>query len=215
MLNIISKIHVYSDKYYYKNVEYSEETLDILIKNLRKKRKILLYSETIFIKKYNYPDIKIEKYMDDKINEDFKNKDNFLFHYEINKEDKSIYLYSLRNNKIKYLYRNAMELSIEPIQFKIKDRIVKKYSKNKKNFIIYKIEKVYSLLVIENTLIIDSISSEDFNEIKAYIHKNKNAQSVLVADKYIVEDKDIKIDHIVDLGVGIWRCMLKIRTLFH
>lgn len=203
MLNINNKIHVYSDKYYYRNVEYTKETLDILIKNLRKRRKIILYCETIFIKKYSYPEIKIEKYMDHKIYEDFKNKENFLFHYEVNKEDKSIYLYSLRSNRVKYLYKNAMELSIEPIQFKIKDRIVKKYSKNKNIFIIYKIEKIYNLLIIENTLIIDSINSEDISEIKTYINKNKNSRSILIADKYIVEDKGIKIDHIVDLGVGI------------
>lgn len=215
MLNINNKIHVYSDKYYYKNVEYNKETLDILIKNLRKKRNIILYCETIFIKKYSYPEIKIEKYMDHKIYEDFKNKENFLFHYEVNKEDRSIYLYSLRNNKIKFLYRDAMELSIEPIQFKIKDSIVKKYSKNKNIFIIYEIEKVYSLLNIENTIIIDSISSEDFNEIKTYIQKNKNDKSILIADKYIAEDTGIKIDHIVDLGVGVWRRILKIKTLFH
>lgn len=201
---MISKIHVYNDKYYYRNKEYNYNTLENLIKKLRKKRKIILYCEDIFIKKYNYPDIKIEKYIDDKINESFKNKSNFLFHYEIDKDNKSIYLYSLRNDKFKKLYSDALELSIEPIQFKVKNSIVKKYNKNKNIFIIYKIKKIYNLLFIENSLIIDSISNEKFSEITLYVRNNINKGSFLVVDKYIKEDTDIEnieINYLINLGV--------------
>ncbi|WP_066893100.1 hypothetical protein [Clostridium nigeriense] len=202
---MISKINVYNDKYYYKKIEYNENTVDVLINKLGKKRKVILYCENIFIKKYIYLGNKVEKYIEEKINEDFTNKNNLLFHYELDKENKVIYLYSLRNDKFRILYEDAIELSIEPIQFKVKNLIVKKYRGNKDFLIIYKVKNLYNVLTIENCLITDLIMNKSFSELEGYINDKRRKDTILVVDKYIKESKEIKdieIDYFINLGVG-------------
>ncbi|WP_288221303.1 hypothetical protein [uncultured Clostridium sp.] len=202
---MISKINVYNDKYYYKKIEYNENTVDVLINKLGKKRKVILYCENIFIKKYIYLGNKVEKYIEEKINEDFTNKNNLLFHYELDKENKVIYLYSLRNDKFRILYEDAIELSIEPIQFKVKNLIVKKYRGNKDFLIIYKVKNLYNVLTIENCLITDLIMNKSFSELEGYINDKRRKDTILVVDKYIKESeeiKDIEIDYFINLGVG-------------
>ncbi|MBD7916588.1 hypothetical protein H9660_15760, partial [Clostridium sp. Sa3CUN1] len=102
---MISKINVYDEKYYHKKEEYNKRTLVNLLNILKKKRKIVLYSEKIFVKSYEYIGNKFETYVQEKITEDFSNKDNILFHYEVDKKNKLIYLYSLRNDNFKDIYK--------------------------------------------------------------------------------------------------------------
>ena len=89
---MISNIIVYNNIYFYKDVEYDNNNLDILLNKISKKRNITLYAQNILIKKYKYYGNNIEKYIDSKITEDFTNKENLLFHYEIDKDNMFSYL---------------------------------------------------------------------------------------------------------------------------
>ncbi|MBE6054160.1 MAG: hypothetical protein E7212_09650 [Clostridium sartagoforme] len=198
---MISNIAVYNEKYLYKGIKYENNSIDILLSKISKKRRIILCSHSILIKKYNYKGNNIDRFIDNKISEDFSNRENLLFHYEIDKNKKDIYLYSIRNDNIKKLYIDAKELVIEPIQFK-----VKKYLKNKikgfgKFIIFYKVNKLSHLVKVQNDLITDTIISEDINEIINYFIKAKDNNYIFIKDKNIEEINGISFHYVLDLGV--------------
>lgn len=201
---MISNIEIYKDKLYFKNVEYDYNTFKSLLNSINKKIRIIISSEKIFIKKYNYPEekIKIEKYIDNKISEDFSDKSNLLFHYEVEKNKRYVYLYSMRSDRINNLFHGAKELIIEPIQFKVKNLVFKKLRKHKLILVYYKIKELNHLINIEDGFITDSLITESFEEVNSYI--NERSDYVLVIDKNL---KDIKIENInyyLDLGVDTY-----------
>lgn len=205
---MISNIAVNDKNYFYKGIEYDNNNLDILLNKISKKRNIILYSQNILIKKYKYIGNSIEKFIDSKISEDFANKENLLFHYEIDKYDKNIYLYSIRNN-IKRLYENSKELSVELLEFKIKFCVEKKLKRINNIIILYKINNRSHLLKIRNNIIIDIITSTDINEIKKYLSDGKNKKFALVKDKQFKELENIDFDYSIDLGVDTYEKICK------
>lgn len=205
---MISNIAVNDKNYFYKGIEYDNNNLDILLNKISKKRNIILYSQNILIKKYKYIGNSIEKFIDSKISEDFANKENLLFHYEIDKYDKNIYLYSIRNN-IKRLYENSKELSVELLEFKIKFCVEKKLKRINNIIILYKINNRSHLLKIRNNIMIDIITSTDINEIKKYLSDGKNKKFALVKDKQFKELENIDFDYSIDLGVDTYEKICK------
>lgn len=202
---MISKINIYDDKYYYKKIEYNKNTLDNLLSILKNKRKITLYTEDIFIKKYRYLGNKADKYVEQKINEDFSNKNNILFHYEIDKKNNNIYLYSLRNDNFKQIYNGAKELSIEPIQFKIRSKVVKRLGKDKNILILYKTNNSNVVIHVKKTFIIDLMISKNFEDVKNYIEEKRKDNVVLVVDEKIKDLKElqnINSNHFINLGAS-------------
>lgn len=195
---------VYNENYFYKGIEYDNNNLSILLNKLGKKRKIILCSQSILIKKYNYCGSNIDKYIDNKISEDFNNKNNLLFHYEVDKENKAVYLYSIRNDNIKSLYDNTSELVIELVQFKVKNFVVKKIKKCGNILIFFKVKDLNYLIKVGNGLINDAIINEDINEIEEYISEIKDKKYTLVKDKNIKEIANIVFDYSLDLGVDTY-----------
>lgn len=202
---MISKVNIYNDKYYYKREEYDKWTLATLLNILKKKRKIILYSENIFIKSYKYIGSRVDNYVEEKIAEEFSNKDNILFHYEVDKKNKLIYLYSLRNDNFKEIYDEAEELSIEPIQFKVRDIILRRLGRNKNILVFYKIKNISTVIFIRKKFITEIIMSEEIKDIKKFIIEKRNDGDILVFNKEVndlEEFKDIKINHFINLGVN-------------
>ncbi len=209
---MISKINVYDEKYYHKKEEYNKRTLVNLLNILKKKRKIVLYSEKIFVKSYEYIGNKFETYVQEKITEDFSNKDNILFHYEVDKKNKLIYLYSLRNDNFKDIYKDAIEFTIEPIQFKIRNKIIKKLGKNKNILVFYRIDNVNNVIYIRKSFIAGMIISKNIEEIKSFIIEKREDEDILVFSKEtnsFKEFEDIKIDYFIDLGVNKYENLRK------
>lgn len=205
---MISNIAVNDKNYFYKGIEYDNNNLELLLNKISKKRNIILYSQNILIKKYKYFGNSIEKFIDSKISEDFANKENLLFHYEIDKYDKNIYLYSIRNN-IKRLYEDSKELSVELLEFKIKFSVEKKLKRINNIIILYKINNRSHLLKIRNNIMIDIITSTDINEIKKYLSDGKNKKFALVKDKQFKELENIDFDYSIDLGVDTYEKICK------
>lgn len=204
---MISNIEVYKDKLYFENIEYDYNTFKTLLETIDKKRRITIYSEKIFIKKYRYPEekIKIDKYIDNKVTEDFSDKSNLLFHHEIEKNKRYIYVYSIRNDNIKMLFQGAKDLIIEPIQFKVRKNVLKKIRKHKNILVFYKIGILNHLINIEDGVIIDALITENIEEINKYINERRKSDYILVVDKNL---KDINIEDInyyLDLGVDTYK----------
>ena len=204
---MISNIEVYKDKLYFENIEYDYNTFKTLLETIDKKRRITIYSEKIFIKKYRYPEekIKIDKYIDNKVTEDFSDKSNLLFHHEIEKNKRYIYVYSIRNDNIKMLFQGAKDLIIEPIQFKVRKNVLKKIRKHKNILVFYKIRRLNHLINLEDGVIIDALITENIEEINKYINERRKSDYRLVVDKKL---KDINIEYInyyIDLGVDTYK----------
>jgi hypothetical protein len=196
-----NNIEIYKDKLYFKNIEYDYNTFNLLLNNINKKIRITISSEKIFIKKYSYPEgkIRIEKYIDNKISEDFSDKANLLFHYEVEKNKRYIYLYSMRIDRINNLFHCAKELIVEPVQFKVKNKVLKKLRKHKLILVHYKTKELNHLINIENNFIVDSLITESFEEVNTYI--NERSDHVLVVDKNLRDIKIEDINYYFDLGV--------------
>lgn len=204
---MISNIEIYDDKLYFKNIEYDYNTFKTLLETIDKKRRITIYSEKIFIKKYRYPEekIKIDKYIDNKVTEDFSDKSNLLFHHEIEKNKRYIYVYSIRNDNIKMLFEGAKDLIIEPIQFKVRKNVLKKIRKHKNILVFYKIRRLNHLINLEDGFIIDALITENIEEINKYINERRKSDYILVVDKKLKDINMEDINYYIDLGVDTYK----------
>ena len=204
---MISNIEIYKDKLYFKNIEYDYNTFKTLLETIDKKRRITIYSEKIFIKKYRYPEekIKIDKYIDNKVTEDFSDKSNLLFHYEIERNKRYIYVYSIRNDNIKMLFQGAKDLIIEPIQFKVRKNVLKKIRKHKNILVFYKIRRLNHLINLEDGFIIDALITENIEEINKYINERRKSDYILVVDKKLKDINMEDINYYIDLGVDTYK----------
>lgn len=204
---MISNIEIYKDKLYFKNIEYDYNTFKTLLETIDKKRRITIYSEKIFIKKYRYPEekIKIDKYIDNKVTEDFSDKSNLLFHHEIEKNKRYIYVYSIRNDNIKMLFEGAKDLIIEPIQFKVRKSVLKKIRKHKNILVFYKIRRLNHLINLEDGFIIDALITENIEEINKYIDERRKSDYILVVDKKLKDINMEDINYYIDLGVDTYK----------
>lgn len=204
---MISNIEIYKDKLYFKNIEYDYNTFKTLLETIDKKRRITIYSEKIFIKKYRYPEekIKIDKYIDNKVTEDFSDKSNLLFHHEIERNKRYIYVYSIRNDNIKMLFEGAKDLIIEPIQFKVRKSVLKKIRKHKNILVFYKIRRLNHLINLEDGFIIDALITENIEEINKYIDERRKSDYILVVDKKLKDINMEDINYYIDLGVDTYK----------
>lgn len=199
---MISSIGVYENKYLYKNKEYDKFNVKLLVEELSKKRRIIILSQAIFIKKYRIYNkrINIEKFIEKKIIEDFSDKTNLLFHYEFIKESKYIYIYSIRYDNIMKLCEDCSYLEINPIQFLIQKYILKNIKKSKFSIIMCKINDLFHLINMEAGAIENSIVTKNISDIDLFLKNYKDDNKMLIIDKNI---KDITIDtydYIIDIG---------------
>lgn len=208
---MISSIGVYENKYLYKNKEYDKFNVKLLVEELSRKRRIIILSQSIFIKKYSIYNkrINIEKFIEKKIIEDFSDKTNLLFHYEFIRESKHIYIYSIRYDNIMKLCEGCSYLEIKPIQFLIQKYILKSIKKSKFSIIICKINDLFYLLNMEAGAIENSIVTKNISEIDLFLRNHKDDKKIVIIDKNI---KDIAIetyDYIIDIGEKFYEEILK------
>ena len=102
-------------------------------------------------------------------------------HYEYDKKRKKLFLYSIGNGeRIQFLCEDLNEVIILPIQFYIRDIVIKKIKKIFNYIVLIEIKEVVYYLEIKNKLIVNSLikNKEDFtndfkfNEIKKEIKIN-------------------------------------------
>lgn len=194
---MISNIGIYKDTYIYKGDEYNRNNYSELLDNISKKRRIIFLSQILLIKKYGFysSNAGIGNFIEKKINEDFSDKDNFLFSHEYNKKDNIVYLYSIRNNNLISLTNDAAELTIEPIQFYIKDKVIKKIKNSKDSNILFKINNIFHVLSLEKGYIINSVIVNNEDEVFKTI-------SLIDDNKLLIIDKSINTESLIDQVIG-------------
>lgn len=190
---MISNIGIYEDTYIYKGNEYNRNNYSELLDSVSRKRRIIFLSQILLIKKYGVNSInkEIGDFIEKKINEDFSDKDNFLFSYEYNKKDNLAYLYSIRNNNLISLTNDSTELTIEPIQFYIKNKVIRKIKNSKDSNILFKVNNIFHVLSLENGYIINSVIANNEDEVCKTI-------SLINNEKLLIIDKSINIETLVD-----------------
>ena len=194
---MISNIGIYKDTYIYKGDEYNRNNYSELLDNISKKRRIIFLSQILLIKKYGFysSNAGIGDFIEKKINEDFSDKDNFLFSHEYNKKDNIVYLYSIRNNNLISLTNDAAELTIEPIQFYIKNKVIKKIKNSKDSNILFKINNIFHVLSLEKGYIINSVIANNEDEVFKTI-------SLIDDNKLLIIDKSINTESLIDQVIG-------------
>lgn len=182
-----SIIGIIKDRYIFKGEEYSTLNLRDLLDNLNKNRKIIIFDENILIKKYKFEGKNLEKFIDDKIKDEFSNREELLFHYEYIKKENIVFLYSTKNILSKELYKNVRTLEINPIQFWIKNYLCKNY-KIKNYLAILKFNNNYYLIDVAQGIVVNSFLYSHLDELKKKINED-NKNKIIVIDSLVSELK--------------------------
>lgn len=194
----MQSVAIMKNIYLYKGNEYNTFNIDTLIKKLGRKRNIIILSEQLFIKKYDIEEkTNIERFIDNKILEDFSNKDDLLFHYEYVKKYNCVYLYSIRCIGLNRFYSNIESLTVKPIQFLIKDLILKTKNKFKSFIAIYKLKELYYVVDINEEIIINSYILNKEEEVKEIIQE---INKTIVIDNNLKELDLIKEKVYINIG---------------
>ena len=160
------------NKYIYNGKLYD----DISIKRvISKEIELYVMEEDLLIKTYDEIKNDKEDIVYEIINEEYGSEKSALMHYEYDKKRKKLFLYSIGNGeRIQFLCEDLNEVIILPIQFYIRDIVIKKIKKIFNYIVLIEIKEVVYYLEIKNKLIVNSLikNKEDFtndfkfNEIK-------------------------------------------------
>ena len=206
-----SVMYIELKKNYYKGQEYDNYNINLLLEKLGNKRRLLILSQSIFIKKYEILNkrISVDKFIEKKISEDFSDKKNLLFHYEFLKNSKIIYIYSIRYNSFIKSCTNITHIQVEPIQFLIRKYVIKKVRGGKYSIIIYRIKDLFHLINIENGVIENSYITNDATDINKFIIEYKNQNKKLIIDKGIEDITINNYDYIINIGEKVYEEIFK------
>lgn len=195
---------VFKDKYIHKGKEYfcpSE-----LRKNLRKflRREIFIMDEDIFIKIYSYNEKNIERFIEEKIQKDFMNNEELLYHYEEDKKNNKVYLYALRGSEIKNLI--SSKVKITPIIFLIKDIIIKNSKCNSFIGVVNINEKFYTVFVEEKNLIKYEVTN-DIKKIEKILENNTDKRIFIDINNqnFEIEPSENKINILERINEKIYK----------
>lgn len=163
------------NKYIYNGKLYD----DISIKRvISKEIELYVMEEDLLIKTYDEIKNDKEDIVYEIINEEYGSEKSALMHYEYDKKRKKLFLYSIGNGeRIQFLCEDLNEVIILPIQFYIRNIVIKKIKKIFNYIVLIEIKEVVYYLEIKNKLIVNSLikNKEDFtndfkfNEIKKEI----------------------------------------------
>ncbi|VYU62675.1 hypothetical protein [Clostridium tertium] len=212
---MVSNIGIYKDNYIYKGNEYKKNNCKELVDKLLNKRNIVFLSQILLIKKYslNSNKVKIEDFIEKKIDEDFSDIENFLFNYEYNKKDRIVYLYSIRNNNVGLLCNNTKELTVDSIQFYIKNKVIRKNKNLKNSIIVFKINSIFHMILLKEGYIENSIIVTNKEEIYENI-KLLNDVNILIIDNTVNEELSLGLSesfkvYSINLVEGIYEKIYK------
>ena len=115
------------NKYIYNGKLYD----DISIKRvISKEIELYVMEEDLLIKTYDEIKNDKEDIVYEIINEEYGSEKSALMHYEYDKKRKKLFLYSIGNGeRIQFLCEDLNEVIILPIQFYIRDIVIKKIKK--------------------------------------------------------------------------------------
>ena len=195
---------VFRDRYVHKGKEYFSysELRKILSKFL--KREIFIMDEDIFIKIYSFNEKNIDIFIEEKIQKDFIDNKELLYHYEEDKKNKKVYLYALRGSKIESLI--SSKVKITPIIFLIKDIIIKNSKCN--NFIgIVNINEKFYIIFVEEKKLIKYEVINDSKKIEEFLGNNADKRIFIDINNqnFEIEQSENKINILERINEKIYK----------
>ena len=170
----------------YENSEYDFHKLSDVINLYNSKIQIVLLEEPLFIKIFqiNKNIRKISDFIQEKIDNIFPQNGDILYDYEKLNSEGLLSIYSIKGKKkIEKLICNAKDIQVVPVQFFMREVMMKKM-KNKKltGGVIFQIDENYYYVYIKKGLIADNYISSNLNEIIDKIDEEHIEREVYIDD---------------------------------
>lgn len=195
------KVVLIGNDIFYKNNFY-----DIVsIKNeIGEDIEFIILEEKLSIKVFNDIEKVKEEFLKEIVEEEYSQEESILTHYEYDKKNKRLFLYSIGNgDKLISIARSAKSVTVIPIQFYIKKLIDKKKRKLKNYRCLMSIDTtIYYMKVVNNFIVENAIEGKSNLNINDEIFKGNED---LVINTTIMESisEDIRhIDNITILDIG-------------
>lgn len=195
------KVVLIGNDIFYKNNFY-----DIVsIKNeIGEDIEFIILEEKLSIKVFNDIEKVKEEFLKEIVEEEYSQEESILTHYEYDKKNKRLFLYSIGNgDKLISIARSAKSVTVIPIQFYIKKLIDKKKRKLKNYRCLMSIDTtIYYMKVVNNFIVENAIEDKSNLNINDEIFKGNED---LVINTTIMESisEDIRhIDNITILDIG-------------
>lgn len=195
------KVVLIGNDIFYKNNFY-----DIVsIKNeIGEDIEFIILEEKLSIKVFNDIEKVKEEFLKEIVEEEYSQEESILTHYEYDKKNKRLFLYSIGNgDKLISIARSAKSVTVIPIQFYIKKLIDKKKRKLKNYRCLMSIDTtIYYMKVVNNFIVENAIEGKSNLNINDEIFKGNED---LVINTTIMKSisEDIRhIDNITILDIG-------------
>lgn len=164
----------------------------------------IILEEKLSIKVFNDIEKVKEEFLKEIVEEEYSQEESILTHYEYDKKNKRLFLYSIGNgDKLISIARSAKSVTVIPIQFYIKKLIDKKKRKLKNYRCLMSIDTtIYYMKVVNNFIVENAIEDKSNLNINDEIFKGNED---LVINTTIMESisEDIRhIDNITILDIG-------------
>lgn len=134
--------------------EYGFDRINEIVALFKPRLKIIILEENLYVKQFtnNVKRHKMYEFVDNKINNDFPQTGDLLYHFE--KNNNIIAIYSIKGAKrIERLSITSNSLEIKPIQFIIREIMQKILKRNNFNAnVVLKLNKVYYFTCFKNGL---------------------------------------------------------------
>lgn len=118
------------NSFIHKNKEYDFDRIDEIINSFKKDRKIIILEEELYAKHFDFKEknrFKINHFVDEKIRNEFPQNGDIVYDYE--KKGNVISIYSMKGGeRINKISEGAKNIGVIPIQFVIKEVMIKKFN---------------------------------------------------------------------------------------
>ena len=175
-----SIIFINKDFYTYNGEKYDFDRFSEISDLLKSNIKIIILEEELFVKRFkdNIRRYKLSNFVDHKIKNDFPQNGDILYDFE--KRKNNIIIYSIKGaRRVEKLIKKANNIEIKPIQFIIKDIIMKITGKNLLNFnALVKYDRCYYYLSFRDGLYHNGFISENEDKVLNTLIKNNNFDEI-------------------------------------
>ncbi|NFG59529.1 hypothetical protein FC778_12625 [Clostridium botulinum] len=187
----------------YRDKEYVFEQFEEIEKLISTNREFIIIEEELYSRHFN-ENIKkshIYEYIEFKLNKEFHKNDDILYHYEYDKKNSLISIYSVNGGKrLDVLSKGSKNIKVIPIQFIIKDVIIDSLGKEalNSNCIVYFQGFYYYVELVNgkfNRAFVENEIDILINRINNFEILAENKESIFYIDKNIKNKEIITLDN--------------------
>lgn len=189
MINFSSTVFLEENKYIFENKNFEDFEDKKLRGKLKNKLRIVILGEELWIKKINYENKDLDRFIEDQINLINDPNGDLLYHNIKDKKKKEVYIYSIKGKKLVEKIIDKRDIEIIPIQFFITKELIKKEKHFSNHTVFIKVKNYHYLIKINDGKIISSdvIGKDTSENTITEIIENSNVKRLLI-DKSISED---------------------------